>query len=235
MTGLPLPPGQFCDNPGHARLPVTLFLMSLPLPLLQARELACSRGDAALFGGLRFELKAGEALQIEGANGSGKTSLLRILAGLTPPDEGEVRWRGRDIAGHRQFFQAELGYLGHHLGLKSELTATENLALGLGVHGIARAEPDLEPALSRVGLGHRADLPVRSLSAGQRQRVALARLLLQKAVLWVLDEPFTALDTDGVALVRALAEAHLADGGIVILTSHQVVALGSTLRKLSLS
>lgn len=209
--------------------------MSLPLPLLQARELACSRGDAALFSGVRFELAAGEALQIEGANGSGKTSLLRILAGLTPPDEGEVSWRGRDIGGHRHLFQAELGYLGHHLGLKSELTATENLALGLGVHGIARGERDLEPALDRVGLGHRADLPVRSLSAGQRQRVALARLLLQKAVLWILDEPFTALDTDGVALVRALAEAHLAQGGIVILTSHQVVALGPSLRKLSLS
>jgi heme exporter protein A len=209
--------------------------MSHSLPLLQARDLGCSRGDAALFSGLRFELMAGEALQIEGANGSGKTSLLRILAGLTPPDEGEVHWRGRDITGHRQPYQAELGYLGHHLGLKSELTATENLTLGLGVHGIHQAERDLETALARVGLGHRADLAVRSLSAGQRQRVALARLLLQGAVLWILDEPFTALDTDGVELVRGLAEAHLAQGGIVILTSHQVVALGSAMRKLSLS
>lgn len=209
--------------------------MAPPVPLLEVRRLACARGEARLFEDLDFALDAGEALQVQGANGAGKTSLLRILSGLTLPDEGEVYWRGKNIALHRPEFHAQLAYLGHLLGLKAELTVTENLRIATGMQGLAGSASRIVEVLNKVDLDHRADLPVRALSAGQRQRVALARLLLLNAVLWVLDEPFTALDAAGVLLVRALAEQHLEQGGLVILTSHQAVTLGVGLRKLELS
>lgn len=196
--------------------------------------MGCVRGEAALFENLSFSLNAGEALQVAGSNGTGKTSLLRIVAGLTLPDEGEVFWRGDSITARRAEFHGQLAYLGHHLGLKAELTVVENLRVIAGIHGIPAAAPDLDEVLDRVRLDHRADLPVRALSAGQRQRVALARMLLLNAVLWIMDEPFTALDAAGVTLVKALAEAHLERGGLVILTSHQAVTLGAGLRKLEL-
>lgn len=206
-----------------------------PVSLLEVRRLACVRGEATLFEDLNFELGAGEALQVEGANGTGKTSLLRILSGLTLPDEGEVCWRGENIASRRPEFHAQLAYLGHSLGLKAELTVAENLRLAVGLQGHAGSASRFLEVLDKVRLDHRADLPVRALSAGQRQRVALARMLLLNAVLWILDEPFTALDAAGVSLVKALAEEHLEDGGVVILTSHQAVTLGAGLRKLELS
>lgn len=204
-------------------------------PLLEARRLTCVRGEASLFEDLSFSLNAGEVLQVAGANGTGKTSLLRIVAGLTLPDEGEVWWRGASIAARRAEFHGQLAYLGHHLGLKGELTVLENLRVITAIHGVLAAASRMGEVLERVRLDHRADLPVRALSAGQRQRVALARMLLLNAVLWILDEPFTALDVAGVALVKALAEEHLERGGLVILTSHQAVTLGADLRKLELS
>ncbi|GAB6047227.1 cytochrome c biogenesis heme-transporting ATPase CcmA [Methyloparacoccus murrellii] len=209
--------------------------MSVPIPLLEVRRLACRRGEVTLFEELAFTLDRGEVLQIEGANGSGKTSLLRILAGLTPADEGTVLWQGWDIRERRSEFHGQLAYLGHHLGLKHELTVVENLRAAAGIQGMGGAVSRLPGVLDKVRLDHRADLPVRALSAGQRQRVVLARLLLLGTVLWILDEPFTALDAAGVDLVRSLVEEHLEEGGVVILTSHQAVPLGQRLRKLALS
>ena len=208
--------------------------MTPPVPLLEARGLCCVRGEATLFENLDFSLTAGEALQVEGANGSGKTSLLRILSGLTLPDEGEVRWQGANIMERRAEFHGQLAYLGHHLGLKLELTIEENLRLALGIRSVCPASR-LQSVLEAVRLDHRADLPVRALSAGQRQRVALARMLLSEAVLWILDEPFTSLDMAGVALVQTLAEDHLLSGGVMVLTSHQAVSLNGRLRKLELA
>ncbi len=208
--------------------------MTSPIPLLEARALCCVRGEASLFENLGFSLTAGEALQIEGANGSGKTSLLRILAGLALPDEGEVLWRGANINERRSEFHGQLAYLGHQLGLKSELTIEENLRLALGVRSV-RPRSRLATVLEAVCLDHRADIPVRALSAGQRQRVALARMLLSEAVLWILDEPFTSLDMAGVELVQILAVDHLLSGGVMVLTSHQSVSLKGRLRKLELA
>lgn len=208
--------------------------MTPPVPLLEARGLCCVRGEATLFEHLDFALTAGEALQVEGANGSGKTSLLRIVSGLTLPDEGEVRWRGANIMERRAEFHGQLAYLGHHLGLKLELTIEENLRLALGIRSVC-TESRLQSVLEAVRLDHRSDLPVRALSAGQRQRVALARMLLSEAKLWILDEPFTSLDRAGVELVLTLAEEHLLRGGVMVLTSHQTVSLNGRLRKLELA
>lgn len=209
--------------------------MSGTPPVLEAQNLQCLRGESLLFEGLNFGVSEGEVLQIEGANGSGKTSLLRILAGLSPPAEGEVLWRGESIAHKRAAFFEEIAYLGHHLGLKAELSVLENLRLAFALNGVPNSPERLDEALERVGLADRGELPVRALSAGQRQRVALARMVSSGAALWILDEPFTALDVSGVALVRSLLEEHAARGGLAVLTSHQAVELKSGLSKLVLA
>jgi heme exporter protein A len=206
-----------------------------PTPLLLAQALECLRGDIPLFAGLSFGVAPGQIMQVEGANGSGKTSLLRILAGLSPPNEGEVLWRGESIAKRRAAFFAEIAYLGHHLGLKAELSVAENLRLAFSLNGVRLSPGRVEQALEQVGLADRLDLPVRALSAGQRQRVALARMAASDAALWILDEPFTALDADGIALVRGLLEAHAGRGGLAVLTSHQAVDLRGGLVKLALA
>jgi heme exporter protein A len=186
-------------------------------------DLECFRGDNLLFSGLNFRLARGQYLQIEGANGSGKTSLLRILAALSRPSAGEVQWRGTDILRNRSQYCSEMAYLGHLLGIKSELSALENLKTSLALSGGASDREALYRALEQTGLQGREDIPARSLSAGQRQRIALARLLASPAILWILDEPFTSLDAAGVGLVSRLIERHLARGGMVVLTSHQAV------------
>lgn len=192
-------------------------------PKLAAVDLECFRGDQLLFSGLSFELAPAQYLQIEGANGSGKTSLLRLLSALSQPSDGEIRWRGTDIRVQRSRYFAEMAYLGHLLGIKGELTPLENLRVSMALNGVRCADDELYRALEQTGLEGREDIPARSLSAGQKQRIALARLLVRPAILWILDEPFTALDVSGVDLVSRLIERHLESGGMAIMTSHQTI------------
>ncbi len=193
-------------------------------PLLNAQNLLCERGERVLFANLSLSLYAHQALHVRGVNGSGKTSLLRILCGLLPAVEGEIYWCGRDVRHCQHEYRAQLAYVGHKSGIKAELTAQENLrtAQMLLAHAPACSPTD---ALDRLGLANVINLPCGLLSAGQQQRVALARLLVSGARVWILDEPFTALDQNIVALVSALIVEHVQAGGAVMLTSHQVVAL----------
>ena len=194
--------------------------------MLSVSNLSCVRADQTLFSGVGFELAPGECLHLEGGNGVGKTSLLRILAGFSPAAQGEVRWQGELPGSSACRLPRDLLYLGHQLALKEELNAVENLQAGAAIAGTSVARDAALAALQRLGLGSRAALPVRVLSQGQKRRVALARLVLQTQPLWLLDEPFVALDGPAQSLVAGLMEAHLARGGMVLFTSHQPVNIG---------
>jgi len=193
--------------------------------MFAATDLACSRGECRLFEGLSFTLEAGQWLHVKGENGAGKTTLLRTLIGLSPADCGEVRWRGSDIREQGGDYRRAFVYLGHQAALKDELSPLENLKLALLLDGFDPSEDDLLGALQRLGLHGREDLPARSLSAGQRRRVLLARLLLRPAELWVLDEPFSALDAGGAELLLSMVGDHLGSGGLAVMTHHQAIAL----------
>jgi heme exporter protein A len=194
--------------------------------VLQGMKLECVRGSRRLFSDFSFDLQPGELLWVTGPNGSGKTSLLRIVCTLLPPDQGEVRWRGAAVRTLGEAFRAELVFLGHSAAVKDDLTGLENLHFALAQEGAPVPEAQLADALAAFGLAGREDLPARALSQGQKRRVALARLWFGAAQpLWVLDEPLTALDAHAVALVRSLLAAHLARGGLVLLTSHQEMGL----------
>jgi len=183
--------------------------------MLETTALACERGGARLFAELSFSLAPGGLLRVRGANGSGKTTLLRALAGLTRPAAGEVRRNGTPFL-----------FIGHSAGVKDELTVLENLEFSARLSGLR--EPECKKALEQLGIARLADLPARYLSQGQRRRAALARLALSASIpLWLLDEPFAALDSAGIAQVSALCSAHLAGGGMLVLTSHQDVAIAS--------
>ncbi len=188
-----------------------------------------------LFSGLNFSLGEGQLMQIEGANGSGKTSLLRILAGLSRSSEGQVLWQGEDILKHRSVYFSQVAYLGHTLGVKSDLSPVENLKISLALASIPFDEKAVYQVLEQTGLAGKEDMPARSLSAGQKQRVALARLLVCPAKLWIMDEPFTALDVSGVGLVRDLLQTHLQRGNMAVLTSHQAVDVQGDVVRVNLS
>jgi heme exporter protein A len=187
--------------------------------MLSAHQLSCARGDRTLFSGVSFSLGEREWLHVKGSNGAGKTTLLRALVGLAPQQEGTIVWRGEPAPSDA--FRRELLYLGHHAAVKEELTPLENLRQAAAVDGLALSERDALAALIRMGLRGREALPVRVLSAGQKRRVLLARLLTRPAKLWVMDEAFNALDVAAVQLLGELVQAHLDNGGLAVLTSHQ--------------
>jgi len=193
--------------------------------MLEVNNLECIRGDRSLFSGLGFSLETGELLHLQGHNGSGKTTLLRTLCGLITPSEGAVNWNGKNIRRQREEFAAEMLFLGHLNGLKDDLTAVENLRILCQLDGLDAGDEELWQVLEKMGLYGFEDLPVRVLSQGQKRRVSLARLLLSKSPLWLLDEPFTALDKAAVDFLQTVIADHIKQGGLVILTTHQEVAL----------
>jgi heme exporter protein A len=204
--------------------------------MLEAIELAAQRGSSRLFSSLSFSVEPGCALFVTGANGTGKTTLLRILAGLGAPFAGKVRWRGVDVAPFAQSLREDVAYGGHLPALKDELTAEENLALLVALTGDAVQPAKLREALASVSLERQAHLPARALSQGQRRRLGLARLALSRRPLWLLDEPATALDTAGIALLKRLLTGHLEHGGSALVATHQALELPAAhSRALSLS
>lgn len=193
--------------------------------MLSANGLACERGERLLFRNLGFELGRGEALLVVGGNGRGKTSLLRILCGLSAPVAGVVRWRGDPLSKAHEQYGREMAYLGHANGIKDDLTPMENLRIAAALNGCELDIGTATAALERVGLSRCMDFPARVLSFGQRRRVALAGLMTAGALLWILDEPLTGLDVEGVAMVERMIRDHVVEGGLAIMTTHQPLAL----------
>lgn len=194
--------------------------------MLEIIGLGCLRGERRLFANVSFTLEPGGLIWIQGGNGSGKTTLLRTLCGLTQAMAGEVRWRGKAIQSWGEDYRRELTYIGHANGLKEELSAQENLLIAARLASQPVSRIEVDGVLQGMGLAGREHLPVKFLSQGQRRRAALARLkLAQPRPLWLLDEPFNALDTHAVAGMRKIMEDHLAEGGMIALTSHQEVGV----------
>jgi heme exporter protein A len=192
---------------------------------LEARAISCVRGERELFSGLHLQVFAGQCLHIRGENGVGKTSLLRLLTGLASPDSGEVLWNGHPIKKEASEYHSKLLFLGHRDALKEDLSAIENLRMYAAIDGIALSEQDAFSALWRFGLKGREDLPVNCLSAGQKKRVLMARMVTRRAQVWILDEPFNALDSHAAQELQGLIAEHLEGNGLVLLTSHQPLAI----------
>jgi heme exporter protein A len=195
--------------------------------MLEAVNLSCARGERRLFSGLNFSLPTGSFLQAFGPNGSGKTSLLRIVCGLAAPAAGEVRWDGTNIRRLGEEFFAQIAYVAHQNGVKDELDPIENLRISSGVAGNGLSRREAHTVLERVGLSKQSRLPARLLSAGQRRRLALSRLLASRARLWILDEPLASLDDDGALLARSLISEHLSHHGMAIIATHQEMGLSA--------
>ena len=204
--------------------------------MLEVINLGCIRGDRRLFKDLNFSAKPGELIELRGANGSGKTSLVRILCGLATPAAGEVRWQGKNIRSLGEEYFRDVAYLAHQNAVKDELSAIENLRISSAVSGHALTIGQAQQILGRIGLSRQQNLPARSLSAGQRRRLALARLLTTKATFWILDEVLTSLDDAAVKLLSEFIDGHLEDGGIAIIATHQELHLSAPrVQRLNLS
>lgn len=195
--------------------------------MLRGNDLVCVRGDRKLFEDINFSLDAGGIMRVSGPNGSGKTSLLRMLCGLSLPAQGEISWRNIAIQSLEGEYYNEVTYLGHLGGAKDDLTAIENLRISSALAGTEIDENKAREALAYVGLNGRELLPVKVLSQGQKKRVALARLLVCDTVLWILDEPLVALDTLAIKMIKELLEQHLAQGGMVVMTTHQDIDIAA--------
>lgn len=192
---------------------------------LEACAITCVRGERELFSGLDVQVFSGQCLHIRGENGVGKTSLLRLLTGLASPESGEVLWNGSPIKKEASEYHSKLLFLGHRDALKEDLSALENLRMYAAIDGIALSEQDIFSALWRFGLKGREDLPVNCLSAGQKKRVLMARMVTRRAQVWILDEPFNALDTQAVQELLGLIAEHVEGNGLVVLTSHQPLSI----------
>ena len=203
---------------------------------LAVSNLKCVRGERLLFDGLGFRLDSGQLLHLRGANGAGKTSLLRLLCGLSRPEAGQILWNATPIDVQAEVFRQDLFYLGHHNALQEALTVDDNLAFYAALAGAEPNAADTGSALERMGLRGCQRRLVRHLSQGQKRRVALSRLMLNRASLWVLDEPFVALDQNSITLLAGVIAVHLQGGGMAVLTSHQQVDIpGATAQALELS
>lgn len=194
--------------------------------MLSFNKLGCTRGGRPLFQGIDSQLEASQWLYVVGANGAGKTSLLRMVCGLAPIDAGDILWNGTPIHDQRDAYHQDLCYLGHLNALQESMTVHENLSFCAALGGHALQKQTAHEVLARFGMKGRGHQLVRHLSQGQKRRVALSRLALSPARLWVLDEPFVAMDDTGVRLLADLIDAHLAQGGLAVLTSHQLVDIG---------
>lgn len=193
--------------------------------MLEVVDLVCARGERRLFQGLNFKLTTGELIYVHGPNGSGKTTLLRTLCGLALPEAGEVRWKGQNIRRLGEEYHREMVYVGHLNGVKDELTAFENLRVTGRLHGVAADGERAEAALKRLELTACAELPGKALSQGQKRRLALGALLLAPKTLWIMDEPFNALDVKAVGMIQGVLSEHLDKGGMAVLTTHQEVEI----------
>ncbi len=193
--------------------------------MLEVIDLECTRGDRRLFSGLSFSLQPGELLHLHGHNGSGKTTLMRTVCGLIQPTAGEIQWNGVNARKQQDEFCRDMLFAGHKNGIKDDLDGVENLRIAATLNGVSISENQALDALDKLGLRGHEDLPTRVLSQGQKRRVALAQLLVTDAKLWILDEPFTALDKAAVEFLQSVIRNHVANDGMVILTTHQEVSL----------
>ena len=204
--------------------------------MLEANEISCIRGNRELFCHMSFRVEKGTALRIHGANGAGKTSLLRMIAGLSPLAEGHIRWDGQTLSEMGDEFYAQLVFVGHANALKAHLTPCENLRLGLAIQGLSADDDSVRAALDEEGLAAAADVPAQWLSAGQQRRVALTRTRFAAGrKLWILDEPFSSLDDAAVARLSSRLAGHARSGGVVVYTTHQDVEIDAPTNVLELA
>jgi len=208
--------------------------MNSPVTLLQVEDIHVWRGDRHVLQGVNFSVGAGNLLHIAGSNGAGKTTLLRVVCGLIAPELGAVTWQGHDIRTQRERYQSNIAFAAHDAALKADMTAFENLAFAVSMRRSVTPAQLLD-AMRRTGADSYADLPARVLSAGQKRRVAMARVLAAEAPLWLLDEPFSNLDTAGVAVISGLIDEHVGAGGAAVVVAHHGLAEGPGMRQLVLA